>query len=78
MKKTKKIEKMVMTEKLANQLMDTLACVAISATGGAIEDANGNFNQEQMEFAQTYARQTFCDILEAWEEQMGKEWDIGE
>ena len=78
MKKTKKIEKMVMTEKLANQLMDTLACVAISATGGAIQDANGNFNQEQMEFAQTYARQAFCDILEAWEEQMGKEWDIGE
>lgn len=78
MKKTKKIEKMVMTEKLANQLMDTLACVAISATGGAIEDANGNFNQEQMEFAQAYARQTFCDILEAWEEQMGKEWNIGE
>ena len=76
MKKTKKIEKMVMTEKLANQLMDTLACVAISATGGAIQDANGHFNQEQMEFAQAYARQTFCDILEAWEEQMGKEWDI--
>lgn len=78
MKKTKKIEKMVMTEKLANQLMDTLACVAISATGGAIQDADGNFNQEQMEFAQAYARQTFCDILETWEEQMGKEWDIGE
>ena len=77
MKKTKKIEKMVMTEKLANQLMDTLACVAISATGGAIEDDNGHFNQEQMEFAQEYARQAFCDILGAWEEQMGKEWNIG-
>ena len=76
MKKIKKIEKMVMTEKLANQLMDTLACVAISATGGAIQDVDGNFNQEQMEFAQAYARQTFCDILETWEEQMGKEWNI--
>lgn len=77
MKKTKKIEKMVMTEKLANQLMDDLMCVAISATGGAIQDANGHFNQEQMEFAQAYVRQTFCDILEAWEDQMGKKWDIG-
>ena len=76
MKKTKKIEKMVMTEKLANQLMNDLACVAISATGGAIQDANSHFNQEQMEFAQEYARQTFCDILGAWEEQMGKEWNI--
>lgn len=76
MKKIKQVEKMVMTEKLANQLMDTLMCVAISATGGAIQDANGHFNQEQMEFAQEYARQAFCDILGAWEEQMGKEWNI--
>ena len=76
MKKIKQVEKMVMTEKLANQLMDTLMCVAISATGGAIQDANGHFNQEQMEFAQEYARQAFCDILGAWEEQMGKDWNI--
>lgn len=76
MKKIKQVEKMVMTEKLANQLMDTLMCVAISATGGAIQNANGHFNQEQMEFAQEYARQAFCDILGAWEEQMGKEWNI--
>lgn len=77
MKKNKKNGQMVMTEKLANQLMDTLMCVVISATGGAIQDANGNFNQEQMEFAQEYARQTFCDILGAWEDQMGKKWNIG-
>lgn len=69
-------EQMIMTAKLANQLMETLACVAISATGGAIQDANGHYNQEQMEFAQEYAKQTFCDILEAWEEQMGKQWSI--
>lgn len=70
------MEKMIMKEKLANQLMDCLACVAISATGGAIQDANGNFNQEQMNFVQEYARETFCNILEAWEESMEKEWDI--
>ena len=74
----KKTKKMIMTAKLANQLMDTLACVAISATGGAIQDANGHYSQEQMEFAQEYAKQTFCDILESWEEQMGKEWSIEE
>jgi hypothetical protein len=72
----KNTERMIMTGKLANQLMDTLACVAISATGGAIQDADGNYNQEQMDFAQEYARQTFCDILESWEEQMGKQWGI--
>lgn len=72
----KKTKKMIMTAKLANQLMDTLACVAISATGGAIQDANGHYSQEQMEFAQEYAKETFCAILESWEEQMGKKWDI--
>ena len=72
----KNAERMIMTGKLANQLMETLACVAISATGGAIQDANGHYSQEQMEFAQEYAKQTFCDILESWEEQMGKQWDI--
>ena len=72
----KNTKRMIMTGKLANQLMETLACVAISATGGAIQDANGHYNQEQMEFAQEYAKQTFCDILESWEEQMGKRWSI--
>ena len=72
------MEKMNMKEKLANQLMDALACVAISATGGIIKDANGKFNQEQIDFAEKYARETFCNILEAWEESTGKEWDISE
>lgn len=65
-----------MKEKLANQLMDCLACVAISATGGIIQDANGEFNQEQIDFAEKYARETFYEILGAWEESMEKEWDI--
>lgn len=72
------MEKMFMKEKLANQLMDAFACVAISATGGIIKNENGDFNQEQMEFAEKYARETFCNILEAWEESTGKEWDISE
>ena len=73
----KKIEKMTMTEKLATQLMNDLVCVAISATGGAIQDANGNFDQEQIKLAQEYAKQAFLDILSAWEEPMGKKWNIG-
>ena len=73
----KKIEKMIMTEKLANRLMDDLVCVAISATGGAIRDSNGHFSEEQMEFAQEYAKKTFCDILNDWEDSMGKDWSIG-
>ena len=69
-------EKMIMTKKLANQLMDDLMCVAISATGGVIQDSNGHCNQEQMNFAQEYARQVFCDILEALEDVTNKEWSI--
>ena len=67
---------MIMTEKLANELMDILSCVAISATGGAITDENGNFNQEQLIYAEAYAQKTFCELLEAWEELTGKEWKI--
>jgi len=62
-----------MTETLANTLMDALACVALSATGGVDPD---NINDEQVEYAQEYARKTFCELLDAWEESTGKEWDI--
>ena len=72
------MNKMVMTEKLANQLMDCLACVAISATGGIIQNENGDFNQVQMKIAEEYARETFYNILESWEESIEKEWEIVE
>jgi len=62
-----------MTNILANQLMETLACVALSATGGVDPD---NIDQEQMKYAEAYAKETFCDLLEAWEEATGKKWKI--
>lgn len=64
---------MIMTKKLADQLMETLMCVAISATGGVDPE---NIDQRQMEYAESYAKETFCDLLEAWEELTGKEWKI--
>ena len=70
------MEKMIMKEKLANQLMECLACVALSATGGIIRNENGDFNQEQIEFAEEYARETFCNILEVWEKSTEKKWYI--
>ena len=72
-KEMKTMKKMVMTEKLANELMDVLACVALSATGGVDPD---NINEEQMKYAEEYARDTFGELLGAWEELTGKEWDI--
>ena len=68
--------KMVMTNKLAEELMNVLACVAISAMGGAIENEDGSFDEQQMEYAERYAKETFCNLLEAWEELTGKKWDI--
>lgn len=66
---------MVMTKALAKQLMDSLACVALSATGGV--DPN-NINQKQVEYAENYAREIFCDLLHAWEEITDEEWEIEE
>ena len=66
---------MIMTKKLADQLMETLMCVAISATGGV--DPN-NIDEKQMEYCGVYANTTFVELLEAWEELTGKEWEIEE
>ena len=66
---------MIMTKKLADQLMETLMCVAISATGGVDPE---HIDEKQMEYAENYAKETFCDLLEAWEELTGKEWKIEE
>ena len=66
---------MIMTKKLADQLMETLMCVAISATGGV--DPN-NIDEKQMEYCGEYANTTFVELLEAWEELTGEEWEIEE
>lgn len=66
---------MTMTKKLAYQLLDTLVCVALSATGGVDPK---NINQKQLEYADEYAKETYCDLLEAWEKLTGKKWDIEE
>ena len=64
---------MIMTKKLADQLLETLMCVAISATGGV--DPN-NLDEKQMEYCEEYAKNAFCDLLGAWEELTGEEWQI--
>lgn len=66
---------MTMTKKLADQLFETLMCVALSATGGVDPKI---INLKQMEYAEEYAEETFCDLLEAWEKLTGKKWDIEE
>lgn len=67
------MEKMTMTYKLADELMEALACVALSATGGVNPD---NIDEKQMKYAEEYAKDTFCKLLDAWEELTGKEWSI--
>lgn len=62
---------MKMTNKLATQLMDTLACVAISANG--IPKTEEDFKK-----VNEYARKTFVNLLESWEKEKGEEWKIEE
>lgn len=71
---------MRMTNKLANTLMDTLACVAISANGGAKVDEDGNIivTDEDLQNVAEYVRKTFHAILAPWEDLMGEEWEIEE
>ena len=77
--------KMVMTEKLANEIMDNLACLAISAMGtegqiegwekGENEDAP-IFKEEYTQRVLTYAREKFIEICAEWEQEMGEDFQV--
>ena len=61
---------MYMTKKLADGLMDFLACLAICAIGG------DPFSEETMVQADKYARTTFCKLCDDLEEAYGKIWVV--
>lgn len=64
---------MKMTAKLANELMNNLICVAISANGGV--SSNG-LTENQLALVQKYAKIKFQDILTEWEDLFNKQWEI--
>lgn len=77
--------KMVMTEKLANEIMDNLACLAISAMGteGQIEGWEKDkgedipiFNEEYVRKVMDYARAKFVEICAEWEQEMGEDFQV--
>ena len=77
--------KMVMTEKLANEIMDNLACLAISAMGteGQIERWEKDegedvpiFKEEYTRRVLTYAREKFVEICAEWEQEMGEDFRV--
>lgn len=62
--------KMRMTEKLANDLMDNLAALDISANGRLPE------TEEELQSCERYAKATFLRLCEEWEQTMGGTWEI--
>ena len=62
--------KMRMTEKLANDLMDNLAALAISANERIPE------TEEELQSCERYAKATFLRLCEEWEQTMGGTWEI--
>lgn len=69
---------MQMTQKLANDLMDCLTALAISALGSVHLDANGEpyIPEVLMDAAQNYARDTFLELTEELANNAGEEWEI--
>ena len=61
---------MIMTEKLANSLLDDLAALAISATGTNPHD------EEAIVLARDYAEKTFMFICSEWEDLTREEWQV--
>ena len=62
--------KMRMTEKLANDLMDNLAALAISANGRIPE------TEEELQSCERYAKETFTRLCEEWEQTMRGTWEV--
>ena len=62
--------KMRMTQKLANDLMDNLAALAISANGRIPE------TEEELQSCERYAKETFTRLCEEWEQTMGGTWEV--
>ena len=62
--------KMRMTQKLANDLMDSLAALAISANGRL------PVSEEELQSCGRYAKETFLRLGEEWEQTMGGTWEI--
>lgn len=62
--------KMRMTQKLANDLMDNLAALDISANGRLPE------TEEELQSCERYAKKTFIRLCEEWEQTMGGTWEV--
>lgn len=62
--------KMRMTEKLANDLMDNLAALNISANGRLPE------TEEELQLCERYAKETFTRLCEEWEQTKGGTWEV--
>jgi hypothetical protein len=69
---------LTMTSTLANELMNNLACLAFSAMGGVPIDKNGDLDipEELIEKVSEYAKTTFVQLCEEWENATGKVWNI--
>lgn len=62
--------KMRMTQKLADDLMDNLAYLAISANGRLPE------TEEELQTCENYAKKTFIHLCGEWEQTMGGTWKV--
>lgn len=64
------VKMMRMTQKLANDLMDNLASLAISANGRLPE------TEEELLSCERYAKRTFTHLCEEWEHTMEGTWEV--
>lgn len=62
--------KMRMTQKLANDLMDNLAALDMSANGRLPE------TEEELQSCERYAKTAFLRLCEEWEQTMGGTWEV--
>ena len=65
--------KMIMTKKLADTIMDAHCALAVAAMSS---ESNGKITVEMMEQAGDFARSSFTALATSFEEAFDAEWEI--
>ena len=64
-------KKIYMTQEVANELMNSLAIMALQLEGGPQYEKNGSLCEKQKKRIEEYARIKFIELTDEWEQKMG-------
>ena len=64
-------KKIYMTQEVANELMNSLAIMALQLEDGPQYEKNGSLCEKQKRHIEEYARNKFIELTDEWEQKTG-------